>query len=63
MAVAVRGLALGHVDRGCSARDVPQLLVGCATGIVIGLMTATVAWIFHNDPHGRGKLGSSSRSR
>src|SRR3954469_13252677 len=59
MAVAVRGLALGKVDQRLLWRVMyRQLFVGFATGIVIGLMTATVAWIFHNDPHGPGaKLG------
>jgi magnesium transporter len=59
MAVAVRGLALGKVDRRLLWRVMyRQLFVGLCTGIVIGLVTASVAWIFHNDPHGPGaKLG------
>jgi magnesium transporter len=59
MAVAVRGLALGKVDRRLLTRVMyRQLLVGALTGIIIGLLTATVAWTFHNDPNGPGmKLG------
>ena len=50
MAVAVRGLALGHVDRKLLGRVMyRQLFVGLLSGIIIGLVTALVAWTFHND--------------
>lgn len=52
MAVAVRGLALGQVDRKLLVRVIyRQFLVGLLTGIVIGLATGSVAWIFHSE-HG-----------
>jgi magnesium transporter len=57
MAVAVRGLALGHVDRRLLIRVMyRQFFVGLLTGVIIGLTTATVAWTFHNDrgPDGHG---------
>lgn len=50
MAVAVRGIALGQVDRSLLARVLyRQGLVGLCTGIVIGLVTAAVALIFHHE--------------
>lgn len=50
MAVAVRGLALGEVNRSLLARVLGrQFLVGLFTGIVCGLVTAAVALIFHHD--------------
>ena len=48
MAVAVRGLALGQVDRKLLGRVMyRQFLVGLMTGVVIGFLTASVAWVFH----------------
>jgi magnesium transporter len=50
MAVAVRGLALGKIDRRLLGRVMyRQFLVGLASGIIIGLVTGCVAWTFHND--------------
>jgi len=50
MAVAVRGLALGQVDRALLGRVlVRQFLVGLLTGVVIGLVTGLVAAVFHHD--------------
>ena len=50
MAVAVRGLALGQVDRTLLGRVlVRQFLVGLLTGVVIGLITGAIAAIFHHD--------------
>jgi magnesium transporter len=58
MAVAVRGLALGHVDRRLLTRVMyRQLLVGMLTGIIIGFLTASVAWIFHSN-HGTSDPGA-----
>ena len=52
MAVAVRGLALGRVDRALLVRVIyRQFFVGLLTGVIIGLTTATVAWVFHSE-HG-----------
>lgn len=49
MAVAVRGLAMGHVDRRLLLRVMyRQFFVGLASGIVIGLVTASVALIIHS---------------
>jgi magnesium transporter len=48
MAVAVRGLALGQVDRQLLGRVLTrQFLVGLATGVVIGVFTGAIAAIFH----------------
>jgi magnesium transporter len=50
MAVAVRGLALGQVDRALLGRVlVRQFLVGLLTGVVIGLVTGAIAAVFHHD--------------
>ena len=50
MAVAVRGLALGQVDRALLARVLyRQFLVGLLTGVVIGFATGAVALVFHSD--------------
>jgi magnesium transporter len=50
MAVAVRGLALGQVDRRLLSRVMfRQFLVGLLTGVTVGAVTAVVAAIFHSD--------------
>jgi len=50
MAVAVRGLALGQVDRALLGRVLwRQFLVGLLTGVVIGLVTGVIAAVFHHD--------------
>ena len=50
MAVAVRGIALGQVDRALLGRVlVRQFLVGLMTGVVIGLVTGLIAATFHHD--------------
>ena len=50
MAVAVRGLALGQVDRALLGRVLGrQFLVGLATGVTIGLVTGLIAATFHHD--------------
>lgn len=52
MAVAIRGIALGEVDRKLLGKLLyREFLVGLLTGLVIGLTTAIIAWIFHRD-HG-----------
>jgi magnesium transporter len=62
MAVAVRGLALGHVDRRLLRRVMyRQFFVGIATGVVIGLITASVAWIFHGSHLGTPGAPGSNR--
>jgi magnesium transporter len=49
MAVAVRGLALGRVDRALLRRVlVRQFLVGLMTGLVIGVVTGAIAAVFHH---------------
>jgi magnesium transporter len=48
MAVAVRGLAVGKVDRSLMRHVITaQFLVGVTTGVVIGLITMTIAVAFH----------------
>jgi magnesium transporter len=50
MAVAVRGIALGQVDRSLLGRVmVRQFLVGLLTGVVIGIVTGGIALVFHHD--------------
>lgn len=50
MAVAVRGIALGQVDRTLLGRVlVRQFLVGLMTGLVIGFVTGAIALAFHHD--------------
>jgi len=48
MAVAVRGLAVGRVDRALMRHVIlSQFLVGVTTGVVIGLITMAIAIAFH----------------
>jgi magnesium transporter len=48
MAVAVRGLAVGKVDRALMRHVIfAQFLVGVTTGVVIGLITMAIAVAFH----------------
>ena len=50
MAVAVRGIALGQVDRSLLGRVLlRQFLVGVTTGVVIGLVTGIIAAVFHHN--------------
>ena len=50
MAVAVRGIALGEVDRALLGRVLyRQAMVGLLNGIVIGGITGLVAILFHQD--------------
>ena len=51
MSVAIRGIAMGRVD-GALMRHVllREAIVGVLTGVVIGLMTAGVAMVFHRQP-------------
>jgi len=50
MAVAVRGIALGQVDRSLLGRVmVRQFLVGLMTGLVIGFITGSIALVYHHD--------------
>jgi magnesium transporter len=52
MAVAIRGIARGEVDRAMLGRVLyRECLVGLLTGIVIGLTTALIAGYFHHE-HG-----------
>jgi magnesium transporter len=52
MAVAIRGIALGEVDRKLLRKILyREAIVGLFSGIVIGLTTAAIAFAFHhNDP-------------
>jgi magnesium transporter len=51
MAVAVRGLAVGKVDRQLLRHVIRrELLVGSFAGIVVGLITAGVALTWHQNP-------------
>jgi magnesium transporter len=48
MAVAVRGLAVGKVDRALLRHVIiSQFLVGITTGVVIGVITMIIAIVFH----------------
>jgi magnesium transporter len=50
MAVAVRGLAVGKVDRTLMKHVLwSQFLVGVLTGVIIGVLTMTIAIIFGQD--------------
>jgi magnesium transporter len=50
MAVAVRGIALGQVDRSLLGRVlVRQFLVGLMTGLTIGVVTGAIAATFHHE--------------
>jgi magnesium transporter len=49
MAVAVRGLAIGKVDRALLRHVIRrELMVGICTGVVIGVITAAVAVLWHH---------------
>jgi len=51
MAVAVRGLAIGKVDRSLLAHVIRrEFLVGVFTGLVVGVITAAVALLWHHSP-------------
>jgi magnesium transporter len=51
MAVAVRGIAIGRVDRSLLRHVIlRELRVGLATGLIIGGITAAVAVVFHGSP-------------
>jgi magnesium transporter len=53
MAVAIRGIALGEVDRKVIRKAfVRELIVGILTGIVIGCTTWAVAAVSHYSEHG-----------
>lgn len=48
MAVTIRGIALGELDRGMLRRlFAREMLVGAASGAVIGFIVAVAAWLFH----------------
>ena len=52
MAVAIRGIALGEMDESRLRKVLKrELLVGVTSGLVIGLLTASIAWTVHYD-HG-----------
>ena len=51
MAVAIRGIAMGEVDRAILRHIIiRETLVGILTGIVIGRITAAVALLWQNNP-------------
>jgi magnesium transporter len=51
MAVAVRGLAIGKVDRALMAHVIRrELIVGVCTGLVVGLITGLIALLWHHSP-------------
>jgi magnesium transporter len=51
MAVAVRGIAVGHVDRHTLRHVLTrELIVGILTGIVIAMITASVALLWQGNP-------------
>lgn len=53
MAVSIRGLAVGKVDRKQLRQVIwKEMLVGVTTGIVVGLITAAVALLWHHSTFG-----------
>lgn len=55
MAVSIRGLAMGKVDRKQLWQVIwKEMLVGVTTGLVIGLITAAVALLWHHSQTGWG---------
>jgi magnesium transporter len=53
MAVSIRGLAVGKVDRKQLRQVIwKEMLVGITTGIVVGLITAAVALLWHHSTYG-----------
>jgi magnesium transporter len=51
MAVVIRGLALGEIPAGYGRRVVArELLLGLVNGIVVGVVTAVIAWATSNTP-------------
>jgi magnesium transporter len=55
MAVSIRGLAVGKVDRKLLRHVLlRELIVGIATGLVVGLITAAVALVWHHSKAGWG---------
>jgi magnesium transporter len=55
MAVSIRGLAVGKVDRKLLRYVLlRELIVGLATGVVVGLITAAVALVWHHSKAGWG---------
>jgi len=55
MAVSIRGLAVGKVDRKLLRYVLMrELIVGIATGVVVGVITAAVALLWHHTQAGWG---------
>jgi magnesium transporter len=53
MAVSIRGLAVGKVDRALLRHVLlRELVVGLATGLVVGVITATIALLWHHTQAG-----------
>jgi magnesium transporter len=53
MAVAIRGIALGEVDRSLLKKILyREMVVGLVSGIVIGITTAAIATVFNFNHHG-----------
>jgi magnesium transporter len=51
MAVAIRGMAVGELDRAMVRRVMyREIIVGVLTGLVIGLITAAVAYFWQGNP-------------
>lgn len=51
MAVTIRGLAIGRVDRTLLRRVITrEIVVGMLTGVVIGLITAAIALLWQGSP-------------
>lgn len=56
MAVAVRGLAIGRVDNKLLRHVIiRELYVGLLTGVIIGLITGSIAMAFPGDDIGMGR--------
>ena len=55
MAVSIRGLAMGKVDRAKLWQVIrKEMLVGFSTGVVVGIITAAVALVWHHSQSGWG---------
>jgi magnesium transporter len=58
MAVSIRGLAVGRVDRSLLWHVIRrECIVGVATGVVVGVITAVVALVWHHAQAGWGPSG------
>ncbi|MBI4115267.1 MAG: magnesium transporter [Candidatus Omnitrophica bacterium] len=52
LAVVIRGLALGQLDKNVTRRVIlKEAALGILNGVVVGLVTAAVAYLWHGNPY------------